>query len=97
MGKTVLIKLKGTMQITTRHPESKYGHPVILNDSGTVLDTKDGLFLALQTLGWSRADLAEKTGVSKRTIENYFLDRGKVQVHVLNVLSDALEDIEETE
>lgn len=97
MGKTILIKLQGTMQITTRHPASKYGHPVILNDAGTVLDSKDGLFLAMETLGWSRADLAEKTGISKRTIENYFLDRGKVQVHVLNVLSDALEDLKETE
>ena len=85
------------MQITTRHPASKYGHPVIINDAGTVLDIKDGLFLALQTLGWSRADLAAQTGISKRTIENYFIDRGKVQVHVLNVLKDALEDIEETE
>ena len=85
------------MQITTRHPASKYGHPVIINDAGTVLDIKDGLFLALQTLGWSRADLAAQTGISKRTIENYFIDRGKVQVHVLNVLKDALEDLEETE
>ena len=85
------------MQITTRHPASQYGHPVILNDAGTVLNIKDGLFLAMETLGWSRADLAEKTGISKRTIENYFIDRGKVQVHVLNVLSDALEDLEETE
>jgi hypothetical protein len=77
------------MQITTQHPASEYGVPVILDDAGGVMDPAPGLAAALARLGWSRATLAERTGYSRRTVEGWFVGR-PVPASALNVLADAL-------
>lgn len=88
------------MRITTQHARSSYGIPVILDDDGEVMDQIPGLTLALERLGWSRATLAEKCGVSARTVEAWFqtvtvppgrvAPRRPIPAESLNVLRDAL-------
>jgi AraC-like DNA-binding protein len=88
------------VRITTQHARSSYGFPVILDDRGRVMDQIPGLTLALERLGWSRAALAEKCGVSPRTVEAWFqtvtvppgreAPRRAVTAEALNVVRDAL-------
>ena len=85
------------MQITTRHPASKFGYPVILvgSTNDVVLDQVHGLSEVLARLKWSRAHLADMCGVSPRTVEQWFqLVDGKprrtIPAACLNVLADAL-------
>jgi hypothetical protein len=89
------------MRITTRHSRSSYGIPVILDDRGQVMDQVPGLAAVLARLGWTRADLAARTGNSPRTVEAWFqgvaapagrvAPRRPVPAEALNVLRDALE------
>ena len=57
------------MTITTAHPASSYGIPVILADDGTLLDTGPGIRAVRESLGMSRIALSDAMGVSKRTVE----------------------------
>lgn len=89
------------MTITTKHSASRYGIPVVLDDRGRLMDQVPGLTLALERLGWSRADFADRCGVSARTVEAWFqlvpippdrmAPRRAVTAEALNVLRDALE------
>jgi len=79
------------MRITCNHSQSSYGIPVILTDSGEVMDYGPGLTAALQKLGWSRADLATHCGYSgPRSVEKFW--QGVVPpATTLNMLGVALE------
>ena len=57
------------MTITTEHPSSSYGVPVILADDGTLMDTGPGIRVVRESLGMSRIALSDALGVSKRTLE----------------------------
>jgi len=59
------------MTITTNHPSSSYGLPVILDDAGQVMDYAPGIQLIRARLNLSTADLAAKIGVSPRTVEGW--------------------------
>lgn len=59
------------MQITTTHPASSYGVPVILDAKGAPMDYAPGIRNFRAYLDLSRRDLAEKIGVSKRTVEGW--------------------------
>jgi ribosome-binding protein aMBF1 (putative translation factor) len=78
------------VKITTQHSRSSYGIPVILDDRGQVIDYAPGIRLAMDTLGWSKRTLAERTGASVRTVEGWLQGRMPL-VSALNVLRDALE------
>ncbi len=77
------------MQITTAHPSSSYGIPVILSDSGDVLDSAPGVRLLRSNLGLSTAALAAHCGVSRRTIEGWEQGRA-VPCAALNVMQSLL-------
>lgn len=78
------------MKITCNHSQSSYGIPVILDDDGNVMDYVPGLNLALERLGWTRADIAEKSGYkSARSIEKFW-QGVPPSAQLLNVLSVAL-------
>jgi len=88
------------MTITTQHAASSYGQPVILDERGRLVDQVPGLVAVLARLGWSRAELAERCGVSSRTVEAWLQEvdvppgrkapRRVVTAAALNVLADAL-------
>lgn len=59
------------MRITTEHPSSSYGLPVILTDGGEPLDYADGIRAIRAARGWSTDDLARRCGVSRRTVEGW--------------------------
>jgi transcriptional regulator with XRE-family HTH domain len=59
------------MRITTEHPSSTYGIPVVLDDAGNVMDYAEGVRAARASLGLSTAGLAEATGKSRRTVEGW--------------------------
>lgn len=81
------------MKITTRHPMSRYGVPVILDDAGAVMDYGPGLEAVMQALGWDRHTLAERCGVSLRTTDGWRYAGRMPEVRALNVLADALADL----
>lgn len=79
------------MKITTNHSASSYGLPVILDGEGRLMDYPAGLAATLARLGWSRRDLADRTGFKPRTVEGWFVGR-PIPAEALNVLSDALKN-----
>lgn len=59
------------MRLTTDHSMSSYGIPIFVDDNNQPLDYADGFRQVRQLQGWSTADLAEKLGVSARTVEGW--------------------------
>jgi DNA-binding transcriptional regulator YiaG len=59
------------MKITTEHPSSSYGIPVMLDDKNWPLDYADGVKLFRETMGWTREELALATGSSMRTVQGW--------------------------
>jgi DNA-binding transcriptional regulator YiaG len=74
------------MKITTTHPASRYGVPVILNDSDMVMNYWTGIKALRSKLGWSTQELADACGVSRRTVEGW--ESGRMPtVAALNVMA----------
>ena len=59
------------MTITTIHPASSYGMPVIIDDDGSVIDYRDGIQKIRDSLGLSTTELGKLCGVSRRTVEGW--------------------------
>ena len=77
------------MQITTRHPKSLHGVPVILNDNGKLMTHKAGIQAIRAALGLTAKQLAEKCGVSFKTLQGW--EYGKPpNVAALLVMRDLL-------
>ena len=77
------------MTITTQHPASSYGMPVILDDDGQVMDYPSGIRAWRQKLGHSTQDLANLCNVSRRTVEGW--EQGRTpNAAALNVMRDLL-------
>lgn len=77
------------MKITTDHPTSSYGIPVILDDDGNPMDYAPGIKALRATLGISTSRLAEACGVSRRTVEGW--EQGRMPlVESLNVMARLL-------
>lgn len=79
------------MTITTQHPSSSYGQPVILADDGSVMDYPEGVRAYRAHQGWTTQQLADACGVSRRTVEGW--EQGRpVPAAALNVMSDHLDN-----
>lgn len=78
------------MTITTDHPQSCYGIPVILDDDGNPLDEAPGLKAVRTRLGLSRAQVAAACAVSPRTVEAWEQGRYPVATEALLVLAAML-------
>ncbi|MFT3992511.1 MAG: helix-turn-helix transcriptional regulator [Luteolibacter sp.] len=74
------------MRVTTKHPASSYGMPVII-DGGRVVDYATGIKAIRAKLGWSKQQLADACGVSPRTVEGWEMGRPPTAA-ALNVISD---------
>lgn len=61
--------------ITIDHAASSYGVPVILDDAGNVIDYAVGIKSARAKLDLTAAELAEKLGVSERTVNGWEIGR----------------------
>lgn len=59
------------MVITINHSASSYGQPVILSDSGEVMDYAPGIKEIRETASLTTQELADLCGVSKRTVEGW--------------------------
>jgi DNA-binding transcriptional regulator YiaG len=75
------------MTITTEHPASSYGIPVILDDAGNPMDYAPGVKTVRARLGLSTTQLAEACGKSRRTVEDWEQARRPVPVESLNVMA----------
>lgn len=65
------------MKITTDHPASSYGTPVILDDSGDPLGYGPGIRAVRRRLGLvNPGELGSRLGVSGRTVEAW--EQGKL-------------------
>jgi DNA-binding transcriptional regulator YiaG len=79
------------MKITCNHSASSYGVPVIIGDAGQVLDYGAGIKALRAKLKLSTHDLAEKCGVSRRTVEGW--EQGRMpDAAALNVMSQLLNE-----
>lgn len=78
------------MTITTQHASSSYGIPVILDDDGNVMDYEPGIKSVRARLSLTQAELAEKCGVSPRSVQGWEQGRDRVPAAALNVMSDLL-------
>ena len=74
------------MQVTINHSASSYGIPVILNDSGMLMDYWTGIKALRAKLGWTTQQLADACGVSRRTVEGWETGRMPTAA-ALNVMS----------
>jgi DNA-binding transcriptional regulator YiaG len=78
------------MTITTTHPSSRYGVPVVLDDRGEPLDPPAGLRAVRARLGLSQAQLAAVCGVQRLTVAQWEQGRRGVPAAALNVLAGLL-------
>lgn len=78
------------MKITTDHPTSSYGIPVILDDKGRPMDYAPGIQAVRKALGLSVADVGELVGKSPRTVEGWEQGRRMPPSEVLYVLAGKL-------
>ena len=77
------------MTVTTKHPSSSYGQPVILADDGSVMDYAPGVKAIRAKRGWSTQQLAAVCGVSRRTVEGW--EQGRpVPAAALNAMAAAM-------
>jgi DNA-binding XRE family transcriptional regulator len=76
-----------SVTITTDHPSSNYGIPVILNDAGDPMDYAPGVKAVRARLGLSTTQLAEMCGKSRRTVEDWEQNRRNVPAEALNVMA----------
>lgn len=77
------------MRVTIDHAASNYGVPVILDDEGQVMDYAPGIKAARAKLGLTAAQLAERLGVSERTVNGW--EQGRMpEVAGLNMLGKLL-------
>lgn len=74
------------MKVTINHSSSSYGVPVILADDGVVMDYGDGVRAIQAKTGLSNRELADRCGVSTRTVENWRQGRMPAAA-ALNVMS----------
>lgn len=80
------------MTITTDHPASQFGWPVILDDAGEVLDHAAGFRSARERLGLMRHELAPHLGVSERSIEGWENGRRTIPCEALNMMGILLRE-----
>lgn len=78
------------MKITTEHPASSYGIPVILDDDGNPTDYADGVKLLRDRLGLNTAELGATVGVSRRTVENWEQGRNQPSAPALKLMADLI-------
>lgn len=83
------------MNITTRHPKSLHGLPVILDDRGKLLPYPRGIEAAIRRLRMKKTEIAARAGVNPYTVYGYCKGRIPPQAAFLNVLRDLLEDAED--
>ena len=77
------------MKITTDHPTSSYGIPVILDDAGQVMDYGPGVKALRKKLGLNTSDFGSLIGVSGRTVEGWEQGKrmpGKPELMLMNQL-----------
>lgn len=82
------------MKITTDHPASIAGTPVILDDAGDLLDYKSGVQALRAALELSQSELAAKIGFSVRTIQDWELGRNNPSAAALNAMASALKPLQ---
>lgn len=74
------------MRVITDHPASSYGQPVILDDSGQVVDYATGIKAIRDKCGLITQALADLCGVSRRTVEGW--EQGRMPTAAaLNVMA----------
>jgi len=79
------------MKLTTKHPSSSYNIPVFVDGDNNPLDYADGIKQFRKLKGFKTAsDLAERLGVSTRTVEGWEQGRMPSQV-ALKFMMELLE------
>lgn len=79
------------MYITTKHPRSRHGMPVIISDAGQVMNYPRGIETVLERLHMHPDGAAKLAGINRRTLDNYRKGRIRPTAAFLNVLADALD------
>lgn len=59
------------MKITTNHPTSSYGIPVIIDDAGNPMDYSAGVKAIRKKLKLNTKDFGDLIGYSGRTVEDW--------------------------
>lgn len=81
------------MRITTDHPSSSYGQPVILDDAGEVMDYADGVRAIRRQLADTQAEFSARLGVSKRAVESWEYGDRIPSAKALNAIADILRQL----
>lgn len=83
------------MTVTTNHPASSYGVPVILNDEGELVDYPEGIKAIFKRLGWRYKDAQEATNKKRRMVQGYVSGDYPPPADFLNVLDLELSKLKE--
>lgn len=59
------------MKLTTNHIDSNHVMPIFVDDENNPLDYANGIRCLRKLKDWSIKDLADKCGVSPRTVEGW--------------------------
>lgn len=78
-------------RVTTRHPESRHGIPVLLCEEKPVSMAKH-LNHIMQLLGVKRKDLADMLDCTTRYIDHFRTGRALPSAAFLNLLGNLIED-----
>ena len=83
------------MTVTTRHPESKFGVPVVLDEEGRVLDTCHAVRFFRRYYGLTSREFGQMTNATSNSVIGWECGRTAIPVSVLLVIKDFLEDEKE--
>jgi ribosome-binding protein aMBF1 (putative translation factor) len=85
-------KKKKLMKITTNHPCSHYGIPVILDDNGDVMDDAPGIKAVRRRCGLTAEQFAAECGVSVYTVNAWEQGINGIKTEAFNVLDRLLKE-----
>jgi DNA-binding NarL/FixJ family response regulator len=78
------------MKVTLDHPESKHGYPVILNDTGDLMEVAEGIAEAIRRSDCTYEQFAAYCNIKPATLRQYGR-RAIAPANVLNMLGILLE------
>ena len=59
------------MRLTTDHPQSSYGIPIFMDAKNNPVDYRDGINWIKKSKNLNSQGLADKLGLSRRTVEDW--------------------------
>lgn len=79
------------MKVTTNHPKSHRGIPVVLDDEGKVIPHHRAIKLVIERASITPAQFALGAGISLSAVNAYLYRNAKIPARVMNVLGSIVD------